>query len=98
MPKPKASHLLVDGYIRIADVILLHLNANLPEPKNARRGEAMTREVMAMMQWLKPRLVAQVEFTEWTSNDHLCHAKFVALCDDKRPAEVVREFPASRSR
>ena len=66
--------------------------ANLPEQKNARRGEALTREVMQRMRWLKPQLVAQIEFTEWTTNNHLRHSKFVGLRDDKRAREVVREF------
>src|ERR1051325_3148228 len=65
--------------------------ANLPERKHARRGEALTREVMQKMRWLKPKLVAQIEFTEWTTNNHLRHSKFVGLRDDKRAHEVVRE-------
>jgi bifunctional non-homologous end joining protein LigD len=40
--------------------------SNLPEPKNARRGEALTAAVMKKCTWLKPVLVAQVEFTDWT--------------------------------
>jgi ATP-dependent DNA ligase len=63
---------------------------NLPEPKNARRGVALTAEAMKKCRWLKPKLVVQVEFTEWTSNDHLRHATFVALRDDKDPREVTR--------
>ena len=65
--------------------------ANLPEPKNARRGEALTLEVMQEMHWLKPKLVAQIEFTEWTNANHLRHSKFVGLRDDKDPRAVVRE-------
>jgi bifunctional non-homologous end joining protein LigD len=65
--------------------------ANLPELKNARRGEALTAEVMQQMRWLKPKLVAQIEFTEWTKANHLRHSKFVALRDDKKPREVHRE-------
>jgi bifunctional non-homologous end joining protein LigD len=65
--------------------------ANLPEPKSARRGKALTKEVMKDCVWLKPKLVAQVEFTEWTEGDHLRHAKFVGLRDDKNPREVRRE-------
>ena len=57
--------------------------ANLPEPRNARRGEAITAEVMKKCRWLKPRLVAQIEFTEWTEGDHLRHARFAGLRDDK---------------
>ena len=65
--------------------------ANLPEPKNARRGEAITAEVMKTIRWLKPELVAQVDYVDWTEADHLRHAKFVALRDDKDPREVVKE-------
>jgi bifunctional non-homologous end joining protein LigD len=68
--------------------------SNLPEPKNARRGEAITREIMPKLRWLKPKLVAQIEFAEWTSNGHLRHSRFVALRDDKLPSEVLRERPA----
>jgi bifunctional non-homologous end joining protein LigD len=70
--------------------------ANLPEPKNARRGKALTKEVMKECVWLKPKLVAQVEFTEWTEGDHLRHAKFVGLRDDKNPREVRRETPSAK--
>ena len=59
--------------------------------KGARRGEALTAEAMKNYQWLKPELVAQVEFTDWTDADHLRHARFVALRDDKDAREVTRE-------
>ena len=65
--------------------------ANLPEPANARRGEAITAEVMKKIHWLRPRLVAQIEFTEWTLGNHLRHSRFVGLRDDKRAADVVKE-------
>jgi bifunctional non-homologous end joining protein LigD len=41
--------------------------------------------------WVEPRLVAQVEFTEWTSDGKLRHPSFKGLREDKSPAEVVRE-------
>jgi bifunctional non-homologous end joining protein LigD len=65
--------------------------ANLPEPKTARRGMALTAEVMKTCRWLKPELVAQVEFAEWTENNHLRHARFVGLRDDKEALSVTRE-------
>jgi bifunctional non-homologous end joining protein LigD len=67
---------------------------NLPERKNARRGEAITTDVMKKIRWLKPKLVAQIEFTEWTTNNHLRHSRFVALRDDKAACDVVRERAA----
>lgn len=57
---------------------------NLPEPQNARRGEAITADVMKKIQWLQPTLVAQIEFTEWTKGHHLRHSRFVALREDKK--------------
>jgi ATP-dependent DNA ligase len=34
-------------------------------------------EEMKKCIWLKPELVAQIEFTEWTPDGHLRHSKFV---------------------
>jgi ATP-dependent DNA ligase len=53
--------------------------ANLPEAKNARRGIALTAEVVKQCRWVKPELVAQIEFAEWTDKDHLRHARFLGL-------------------
>jgi ATP-dependent DNA ligase len=33
--------------------------------------------------WLTPVLVAQIEFLEWTGENHFRHTKFIALRDDK---------------
>jgi DNA ligase D-like protein (predicted ligase) len=41
--------------------------------------------------WVRPELVAEVGFTEWTSDGKLRHPRFLGLRDDKAPVEVVRE-------
>lgn len=43
--------------------------------------------------WVQPELVAQIGFTEWTTDGRLRHPRFTGLRADKRPAEVVREVP-----
>src|SRR5215472_12079949 len=63
--------------------------ANLPEPKRTQR--ALTREEMKNCVWVKPELVVQIEFGEWTPDGHLRHSRFVALREDKNPHEVIRE-------
>ncbi|MCA1660545.1 MAG: ATP-dependent DNA ligase, partial [Verrucomicrobiaceae bacterium] len=64
---------------------------NLPERNGVRRGEALTAEKMKEYRWLKPKLVCQVSFVEWTDAGNLRHANFVAMRDDKKVSEVVRE-------
>src|SRR5262245_63148423 len=63
--------------------------ANLPEKK--RTQWALTKEEMKNCVWLKPELVAQIEFTEWTPDGHLRHSRFVGFREDKKAGEVVRE-------
>jgi len=41
--------------------------------------------------WVCPRLVAQIQFTEWTADGILRHPSFQGLREDKNPAKVVRE-------
>jgi DNA ligase D-like protein (predicted ligase) len=64
---------------------------NLPEKKSSRWGEAITAEKMKECRWVKPKLVVEVAFLEWTEGNHLRHCKFVALRDDKKARHVVRE-------
>jgi bifunctional non-homologous end joining protein LigD len=64
---------------------------NLPQTKSSRWGESLTAEKMKECRWLKPKLVCEVAFLEWTDAAHLRHCTFVAMRDDKPAAEVVRE-------
>ena len=41
--------------------------------------------------WTSPKLVAEVAFTEWTSEGQLRHPVFKGLREDKAPEDVVRE-------
>ena len=43
--------------------------------------------------WVRPELVAQIGFTEWTRDGRLRHPRFLGLRSDKAPEEVVRERP-----
>jgi len=64
---------------------------NLPEARSGRWGQGLTKAKMADCVWLKPVLVGQFEFVEWTADNHLRHTKFIALREDKPAREVRRE-------
>ena len=40
---------------------------------------------------MRPELVAQVGFSEWTRDGKLRHPRYIGLRTDKNPDEVVKE-------
>jgi len=52
--------------------------ANLPEAKAGRWSAGLTAKKMVDCRWLKPVLVGQFEFVEWTGENHLRHTRFLA--------------------
>ncbi len=65
--------------------------ANLPEARSGRWGQGLTKAKMESCRWVRPTLVAQVEFLEWTGDSHLRHARFAGLREDKPARSVTRE-------
>jgi bifunctional non-homologous end joining protein LigD len=65
----------------------LHTNqcpfVDLPNARSGRWGSGVTAEDMRVMQWVKPRLVVQVRFVEWTAEANLRHAAFLGVREDK---------------
>ena len=43
--------------------------------------------------WVRPQIVVQVAFTEWTVHDKLRHPHLLGIRTDKTAREVVRERP-----
>src|SRR2546426_2087176 len=41
--------------------------------------------------WVRPELVAQIKFTEWTADGKLRHPVYLGLRDDKKPEDIRRE-------
>ena len=64
---------------------------NLPSTKSSHWGEGVTAEDMATLKWVTPSVVVEIAFTEWTRDNNLRHAAYVALREDKPAREVQRE-------
>ncbi len=68
--------------------------ANLPEKTGAHSRSHLAAGEMKRCHWVRPKLVCQVKFSEWTRDGKLRQPVFLGLRDDKKAAEVVREKPA----
>jgi bifunctional non-homologous end joining protein LigD len=64
---------------------------NLPEGRSGRWGEGLTAAKMKECRWLEPVLVGRFEFVEWTTDNHLRHARFVGLRENQNAIEVRRQ-------
>jgi bifunctional non-homologous end joining protein LigD len=64
---------------------------DLPSTRTGHWGEGVTAEDMSKLRWVKPIVVVEVSFVEWTREGALRHSRFVGLRSDKRPRDVRRE-------
>jgi bifunctional non-homologous end joining protein LigD len=65
--------------------------ATLPTGRTSHWGEGVTAEEMIALRWVRPAIVVEVAFTEWTQQQGLRHAAFAAVRSDKSAREVGRE-------
>jgi len=52
-------------------------------------GDPLDRAIV----WVRPELIAEVQYLTWTADGRLRHATYLGLREDKSPAEIVREVP-----
>jgi bifunctional non-homologous end joining protein LigD len=64
---------------------------DLPSRQNGQWVLGITPSMMKKMHWVNPKFVAQIKFAEWTRDGKLRAPVFLALREDKKPTDVVRE-------
>ncbi|HTR43872.1 MAG TPA: non-homologous end-joining DNA ligase, partial [Pseudomonadales bacterium] len=64
---------------------------NLPETRGSRYSPRITLTEMRKCHWVKPEMVCQICFSEWTRDDKLRQPAFLGLREDKNAKEVIRE-------
>lgn len=72
---------------------LRDLGSRLRKLETAEPAFVDARRLPRGAHWVRPDLVAQIGFAEWTSDARLRQPRFLGLRDDKSPTEVVRERP-----
>ncbi len=53
------------------------------------------RAIARRARWIRPELVAEVEFTQWTRDGRLRHPTFRGLREDRAPRKITRERPVA---
>jgi bifunctional non-homologous end joining protein LigD len=66
---------------------------NLPAAGRNRWDQGLSAAEMRRCHWVKPVMVCQIKFTEWTRDDRLRQPVFLGIREDKDASEVVREKP-----
>jgi bifunctional non-homologous end joining protein LigD len=75
---------------------LQRLGARLSRLKQVRSPFADGTQIQARdVTWVKPSLVAEVAFTEWSRDGKLRHPRYLGLRSDKPARDVIRERPAA---
>lgn len=59
---------------------------------------ALTADECRGLRYVRPELVAEVEFRAWTADGHLRHASFRGLREDKPAEQIVREAPKASAK
>ena len=77
---------------------LADLHRRLAPLETKRKPVPEQPETNSPVHWVRPRLVAEVKFAEWTYDGVLRHPAYLGLRIDKRPEDCVREAPAHGSR
>jgi bifunctional non-homologous end joining protein LigD len=72
---------------------LAALECPFAPPAPAVASSPRWREIRRTARWVRPELVCEVAFAEWTAEGILRQPSYLGLRDDKDPHEVVRESP-----
>jgi bifunctional non-homologous end joining protein LigD len=82
-----------------ADAVSLHDRLSRLDAKEspfaAVKRPALPARLGAADHWVRPRLVAEIAFAQWTPDGSVRHASYQGLRDDKDPRAVKRETPQS---
>ncbi|MGH2793664.1 MAG: non-homologous end-joining DNA ligase [Actinomycetota bacterium] len=73
---------------------LADLSARLAKLESNRSPFADHPKARKGERFVKPKLVVQVGFSEWTRDGKLRHPRFLGVRTDKKPGDVVRERPS----
>jgi DNA ligase D-like protein (predicted ligase) len=75
---------------RLAPLAVDGMPLSEPPPRGGRFGSPL---VLSRVHWVRPEMVAEVSYVEWTDDGLLRHVVYLGEREDKPAREVVRERP-----
>jgi len=89
----KGNKLKYTGHVGtgFSDSTLITLHKELKKIAQAKCPFDTTPDANTPVTYVKPKLICEVSFTEWTKDGSMRHPVFEGLVYDKKPKEVVRE-------
>lgn len=73
----------------VAELILLHKKMTKLHAKQSPFDDYESKSKNIV--WLKPKLIAELGFSEWTDTGRLRHPRYLGLRTDKKPTDIRRE-------
>jgi bifunctional non-homologous end joining protein LigD len=77
-------------YQRLVPLVVDNMPLSAPPPRDSRFGSPL---VLGRIHWVRPEMVVEVSFTEWTPDGLLRHVVYLGEREDKAAVEVVRDRP-----
>jgi ATP-dependent DNA ligase len=78
-------------YDKLQPLRISQMPLDKPPPRSTRFGSPL---VLSRVQWVKPKLVAQVKFLTWTADGLLRQVRYQGLREDKPAMDVRSPVPA----
>jgi ATP-dependent DNA ligase len=75
---------------RLGPLAIDTMPLDAPPPRGGRFGSPL---VLSRVHWVRPEMVAEVSFVEWTDDGLLRHVVYLGEREDKRAIDVRRERP-----
>ena len=80
-------------YQRLLPLAVDKMPLSAPLPRDSRFGSPL---VLSRIHWVRPEMVVEVSFAEWTPEGLLRHVVYLGEREDKPAIEVRRDRPVTR--
>ena len=77
-------------YQRLEPLVVEKMPLSEPPPRRSRFGSPL---VLSRVHWVRPEMIVEVSYVEWTPDGLLRHVVYLGEREDKSAADVVRDQP-----